>query len=160
MPLIIAYRNNIAVRLSDVAEVVDQVQDLRNDGISNGKAAVLVILYRQPGANIIETADRVRDLLPQLKASIPSAKEEKTMFLPERAVNYRYGVYKVFLLNGNRVSERQIRPAGQTEDERGRRIEVAEGLKPGDRVAVAISGDLRDGATVQEQTEVATPAAK
>ncbi|HEV8520532.1 MAG TPA: efflux RND transporter permease subunit [Burkholderiales bacterium] len=73
MPLIIAYRNNIAVRLSDVAEVVDQVQDLRNDGISNGKAAVLVILYRQPGANIIETADRVRDLLPQLKASIPSA---------------------------------------------------------------------------------------
>ena len=95
-----------------------------------------------------------------VQASIPSAKEEKTMFLPERAVNYRYGVYKVFLLNGNRVSERQIRPAGQTEDERGRRIEVAEGLKPGDRVAVAISGDLRDGATVQEQTEVATPAAK
>src|SRR5882762_9291456 len=66
-----------------------------------------------------------------LQASIPSEKEEKTIFLPERAVNYRYGVYKVFLLNGNRVSERQIRPAGQTEDERGRRFEVAEGLKPG-----------------------------
>jgi RND family efflux transporter MFP subunit len=95
-----------------------------------------------------------------LQASIPSEKEEKTIFLPERAVNYRYGVYKVFLLNGNRVSERQIRPAGQTEDERGRRFEVAEGLKPGDRVAVAISGELHDGAVVQEQTEGNTPAAR
>jgi RND family efflux transporter MFP subunit len=95
-----------------------------------------------------------------LQASIPSEKEEKTIFLPERAVNYRYGVYKVFLLNGNRVSERQIRPAGQTEDERGRRFEVAEGLKPGDRVAVAISGDLHDGAIVREQTDGNTPAAK
>ena len=86
-----------------------------------------------------------------VQASIPSEKEEKTIFLPESAVNYRYGVYKVFLLNGNRVSERQIRPAGQTEDERGRRFEVAEGLKPGDRVAVAVSGELHDGAVVQEQ---------
>ena len=88
-----------------------------------------------------------------LQASIPSEKEEKTIFLPENAVNYRYGVYKVFLLNGNRVSERQIRPAGQTEDEHGRRFEVAEGLKPGDRVAVAVSGELHDGAIVQEQGE-------
>lgn len=86
-----------------------------------------------------------------VQASIPSEKEEKTIFLPENAVNYRYGVYKVFLLNGNRVSERQIRPAGQTEDERGRRFEVAEGLKPGDRVAVAVTGELHDGAVVQEQ---------
>jgi len=95
-----------------------------------------------------------------VQASIPSEKEEKTIFLPERAVNYRYGVYKVFLLNGNRVSEKQIRPAGQTEDERGRRFEVAEGLKPGDRVAVAISGDLHDGATVQEQSEGSKPTVK
>ena len=86
-----------------------------------------------------------------VQASIPSEKEEKTIFLPERAVNYRYGVYKVFLLNGNHVSVRQIRPAGQTEDDRGRRFEVAEGLKPGDRVAVAVSGELHDGAVVQEQ---------
>lgn len=93
-----------------------------------------------------------------VQASIPSEKQEKTIFLPEGAVNYRYGVYKVFLLNGNRVSEHQIRPAGQTEDERGRRFEVAEGLKPGDRVAVAVTGDLRDGATVQEQSEGHTPA--
>jgi membrane fusion protein, multidrug efflux system len=95
-----------------------------------------------------------------VQASIPSEKEEKTIFLPERAVSYRYGVYKVFLLNGNRVSERQIRPGGQTEDERGRRFEVAEGLKPGDRVAVAISGELHDGAVVQEQADGSTPAAK
>jgi len=86
-----------------------------------------------------------------VQASIPSEKEEKTIFLPESAVNYRYGVYKVFLLDGNHVSERQIRPSGQTEDERGRRFEVAEGLKPGDRVAVSVSGELHDGAIVQEQ---------
>jgi RND family efflux transporter MFP subunit len=95
-----------------------------------------------------------------VQASIPSEKEERTIFLPEGAVNYRYGVYKVFLLNGNHVSEHQIRPAGQTDDQRGKRFEVAEGLKPGDRVAVAISGDLHDGATVQEQAEGNTPALK
>jgi RND family efflux transporter MFP subunit len=89
-----------------------------------------------------------------VKASIPSQKEEKTIFLPESAVNYRYGVYKVFLLRGNQVSEHQIRPAGQTEDERGRHFEVAEGLNPGDRVAVAVSGQLQDGAIVREQPEV------
>jgi multidrug efflux pump len=62
------------VRIADVAEeVVDSVQDLRNAGLANGKPAVLVILYRQPNANIIETTDRVRDVLPQLRASIPSA---------------------------------------------------------------------------------------
>src|SRR5205809_1091729 len=95
-----------------------------------------------------------------MQASIPSEKEEKTIFLPERAVNYRYGIYKVFLLNGNRVSEHLIRPAGQTEDEHGRRFEVAEGLKPGDKVAVAISGDLREGTIVREQPEGTAPAAK
>jgi len=95
-----------------------------------------------------------------LQASIPSEKEDKAIFLPERAVNYRYGVYKVFLLNGNRVTERQIRPAGQTEDEHGRRFEVAEGLVLGDRVAVAISGELHEGSVVQEQAEASLPAAK
>ena len=72
-PLIVAFRNGAPVRLSDIAEVVDGVQDLRNAGISNGKPAVIVLLYRQPGANIIETADRVRAVLPQLQASIPGA---------------------------------------------------------------------------------------
>jgi len=70
--LIVAYRNNAAVRLSDVASIEDSVENVRNLGLANGKPAVLVILYRQPGANIIETVDRVRALIPALKASIPS----------------------------------------------------------------------------------------
>ncbi len=70
--LVIAYRNGAPVRLADVADVVDSVEDLRNGGISSGKPAVLLVLYRQPGANIIDTVDRVYTLLPQLKASIPS----------------------------------------------------------------------------------------
>ena len=58
-PLIVAYHNGAAVRLSDVAEVVDSVEDMRNAGMVNGKPAVLIIVFRQPGANIIETVDRV-----------------------------------------------------------------------------------------------------
>ncbi len=73
LPLVIAYRNGSAVRLPDVAEVVDSVQDLRNAGMANGKPSVLVIINRQPNANIIETVDRVSALLPSLRASIPSA---------------------------------------------------------------------------------------
>ena len=73
LPLIVAYRNGAPVRLADVAEVVDSVQDLRNAGSANGKPSVLVIINRQPNANIIETVDRVTALLPQLRASIPSA---------------------------------------------------------------------------------------
>jgi multidrug efflux pump len=73
LPLIVAYRDGRAVRLSDVAEVVDSVQDLRNAGSANGRPSVLLIVYRQPGANIIATVDRVKALLPPLRASIPSA---------------------------------------------------------------------------------------
>jgi len=73
LPLIVAYRDGTPVRLSDLAEVTDSVQDLRNDGSANGRPAVFVIINRQPGANIIETVDRVKALLPQLRASIPSA---------------------------------------------------------------------------------------
>src|SRR5467141_2611777 len=72
IPLIVSYRNGGAVRLSDVAEVADSVEDLRNAGIANGKPSVLVIINRQPNANIIETTERVRELLPLLRASIPS----------------------------------------------------------------------------------------
>ena len=73
LPLIVAYRNGAAVRLPDVAEVVDSVQDLRNAGMANGKPSVLVIINRQPNANIIQTVDRVSELLPSLRASVPSA---------------------------------------------------------------------------------------
>ncbi|WP_322102021.1 efflux RND transporter permease subunit [Paraburkholderia sp. J41] len=70
--LVVAYRNSAGVKLSDLGEVVDSVEDLRNIGLTNGKRSVLVILYRQPGANIIETVDRVIAMLPQLKASLPA----------------------------------------------------------------------------------------
>ena len=71
--LIINYQNGNAVRLHDVAEVADSVQDRRNAGLANGKPAVLIILFRQPEANMIETVDRVRAMLPLLAASIPPA---------------------------------------------------------------------------------------
>jgi multidrug efflux pump len=71
-PLVVAYRNGAAVRLSDLGEIVDSVENIRNDGLANGKPAVVVILYRQPGANVIETIDRALALLPELQASIPS----------------------------------------------------------------------------------------
>ncbi len=70
--MVIAYRNGAAVRLSDVAEVQDSVENVRNLGLANSKPAVLVILFRQPGANIIDTVDRVIALIPTLKASIPT----------------------------------------------------------------------------------------
>jgi RND family efflux transporter MFP subunit len=95
-----------------------------------------------------------------VQASMPSEKEEKAIFVPDAAVNYRYGVYKVFIVNDGRVNERQIRPAGQTEDEHGRRFEVAQGVKNGDRVAAAVSGELRDGDTVQEAFDSSSPAAR
>ncbi len=72
-PLIVAYRNGASVQLSDVGEVIDSVENLRNAGLANGKPAVLIILYRQPGANIISTVDLVKGLLPQLRASISPA---------------------------------------------------------------------------------------
>ncbi|HZK89999.1 MAG TPA: efflux RND transporter permease subunit [Stellaceae bacterium] len=71
LPLVVAYRNGAAVHLPDIADVSDSVENLRNQGLANGKPAVLVILYRQPNANIIDTVDRVTAALPQLKASIP-----------------------------------------------------------------------------------------
>ncbi|AOJ02363.1 nodulation protein [Burkholderia mayonis] len=70
--LVIAYRNNAAVSLADVSTVVDSVEDLRNLGLANGDRAVLVILYRSPGANIIETIDRVKTALPRLTAALPA----------------------------------------------------------------------------------------
>jgi multidrug efflux pump len=73
LPLIVAYRNGAAVRLTDLGQVVDSVQDLRNAGSSNGKPSVLIIISRQPNANIIETVDSVTEMLPQIRASIPGA---------------------------------------------------------------------------------------
>ena len=71
--LVIAYRNGAPLRLTEVAEVEDSVENVRTLGLANGTPAVLVILHRQPGANIIDTVDRVKAALPQLEAAIPSA---------------------------------------------------------------------------------------
>jgi multidrug efflux pump len=72
-PLVVTYQNGGAVRLGDVATVTDSVEDIRTGGLANGKPAVLLIVYRQPGANIIDTVDRVLALMPSFRASIPPA---------------------------------------------------------------------------------------
>jgi multidrug efflux pump len=72
VPLVIAYRNGAAVQLSDVADVLDSVEDVRNLGLSNGQPSVLIILFRQPGANIIDTIDSVKAELPHLQAAMPA----------------------------------------------------------------------------------------
>jgi multidrug efflux pump len=70
-PVIVAYRNGAPIRLGDVAEVVSSVEDVRTGGLADGKRAVVLVLFRQPGANMIDTVDRVYALLPTLRASIP-----------------------------------------------------------------------------------------
>ena len=71
IPLIVAYSHGAPVRLGDLGEVTDSVEDLRNAGMANGKPSVLLIVTRQPGANIIDTVDRVYAELPQLNAAVP-----------------------------------------------------------------------------------------
>ena len=73
LPLIVSYRNGAPIRISDLGEVVDSVEDLRNTGLKNGKPSVLLIIRKQPGANVIETVDQVLAMLPQLRSVIPSA---------------------------------------------------------------------------------------
>jgi RND family efflux transporter MFP subunit len=82
-----------------------------------------------------------------VEGSLPSEIEERALTIPPEAVNYRYGVYKVFLVNGDRVEEREIKPGQQQE----RRVEILEGLRAGDRVAVAVRGQLSSGDIVREQ---------
>ena len=94
-PLIVAHRQGAAVHLSDVAEVQDSVEDLRTTGIANGKPGVLIIMFRQPGANIIATVDRVKALLPQLRASIPGAIDLSVMI--DRSTTIRASIADVEL---------------------------------------------------------------
>jgi len=77
--LILAYRNGSPVALSDVGDVTDSVEDLRNAGMANGKSAVLIIIFRQPNANIVGTVDRVMAELPDLRASISPAIDVEPM---------------------------------------------------------------------------------
>ncbi|HSU33104.1 MAG TPA: multidrug efflux RND transporter permease subunit [Bryobacteraceae bacterium] len=92
-PLIVAYHNGAAVRLSDLGDVIDSVQDVRNDGLANGKPAILLVLFKQPGANVIETVDRVMALLPQLRSSISPAIQLGVAM--DRTVTIRAAVHDV-----------------------------------------------------------------
>lgn len=94
-PLIISYHNNEPVRIKDVGEVVDSVADLHTAGIANGKAAVLLVLFKQPGANVIKTVDYVKSILPQLTTSIPS--EIKLSVLMDRTTTIRTSFHDVEL---------------------------------------------------------------
>jgi len=69
-PMVVSWHNGAAVRLSDVADVEDSVENVMNAGISNGSPAILIFINRQPGANIVDTVDRIRALLPELRASV------------------------------------------------------------------------------------------
>ena len=91
--LVVGYHNGAAIKLSDFAQVQDSVQDLRNAGMMNGKPAVLVIIFKQPGVNIIDTVNHIRQALPQLKASIPSAIDLKVVL--DQTVTIRASVLDV-----------------------------------------------------------------
>ena len=92
-PLVVGFRNGAAVRLSDVADVIDSVQNVRAGGYLNGKRAVTLQIFRQPGANIIETVDRVRAQLPSLDASIPEGID--TTIVSDRTTTIRASVLTV-----------------------------------------------------------------
>jgi multidrug efflux pump len=92
-PLVVGYHNGAAVRLSDVADVVNSTQNLRTAGYLDGTRAVFIIIFRQPGANIIETVDRVRSQLPFLEAILPAG--IKTTIVLDRTTTIRASVTNV-----------------------------------------------------------------
>jgi len=92
-PLIIAYQNNSPVRISDVGQAIDSVEDVRNAGMSNGKPAVLLVLFKEPGANVINTVDQVRAVMPLLQASIPGAVNMSVML--DRTTTIRSSLHDV-----------------------------------------------------------------
>ena len=92
-PLIIAYRNGAPVHISDVAEVADDVENVRQAAWMNETQAVLVNIQRQPGANVIEVADRIKRLLPQLQSALPSSVQ--VTVLTDRTTSIRASVHDV-----------------------------------------------------------------
>ena len=92
-PLIVGYKNGLAVKLQDVANVTDAVQNIRSAGYLNGKPAIPVIVFRQPGANIIQTVEKIRAELPSIKASIPKGIE--TTIVLDRTTTIRASVHDV-----------------------------------------------------------------
>ncbi|HEX7437999.1 MAG TPA: efflux RND transporter permease subunit, partial [Caldimonas sp.] len=71
-PMVVAWRNGAAVRLQDIAQVLDGVEDTRTLGLFNGEKAIIILVTRQPSANIIQTVDSVRAMLPELQAELPA----------------------------------------------------------------------------------------
>ena len=71
--VIVAERGGVVIRLGDVATVTDSSQDIRQMALSNGKPSILLIVFRSPGANIIETVDRVKAMIPQLRSWLPES---------------------------------------------------------------------------------------
>jgi multidrug efflux pump len=92
-PLVVAYRNGAPIRLEDVATVIDSVEDVRASGYFDGDPAISVMVFRQPGASIIDTVDRVRALLPQLQADIPA--DIKLSVSMDRTTTIRASVHDV-----------------------------------------------------------------
>ncbi|ABF41832.1 acriflavin resistance protein [Candidatus Koribacter versatilis Ellin345] len=92
-PLVVGYRNGSAITLSDVADVTDSVQDLRQAGYVNGKPGILLIVRRQPGANIIATVDAIKDTIPELQASIPTGMNLQVVL--DRTTTIRQSVHDV-----------------------------------------------------------------
>jgi multidrug efflux pump len=92
-PIIVGYKNGAAIHLTDVADVIDSVQNVRAAGYLNGKRAILLIIFRQPGANIIDTVDRIRSEMPSLQASIPQGID--TTLVLDRTTTIRASVSDV-----------------------------------------------------------------
>jgi multidrug efflux pump len=92
-PIIVGYNHGAAIHLEDVASVIDSVQNVRTAGYLNGKRAILLIIFRQPGANIIETVDRIRSELPSVQASIPNGID--TTLVLDRTTTIRASVSDV-----------------------------------------------------------------
>ena len=93
MPVVVAYRHGQAVRLDDVARVEDSVEDVKTIGLSDGKPAVLLVVFRQPGANIIETVDRIHGILPELQANTPAAIDLRVVL--DRTTTIRASLFDV-----------------------------------------------------------------
>jgi multidrug efflux pump len=94
-PLIISYHNGSAVRMRDIGSVVDSVENTQNGGLADGKPAVLLVIFRQPGANIIDTVDAIKAMMPQFQASIPAAMHLQVAL--DRTTTIRASVHDVEL---------------------------------------------------------------
>ena len=93
LPLIVTYKNGAAIHLSDIGQALDSVEDLRSAGLKDNQPAILLIINKQAGANIIETVDKIKSLFPQLQASIPSAC--KLSMVLDRSITIRASLHEV-----------------------------------------------------------------